>query len=154
MRLTKRFIIQSLDKVNINSPIRYERYYINDSLRIQSKNNVLEKEILDKDNVIIAKTNISEEEFNKLKKDAYSKIIRDSYLYLNDDRISIKKYLDKYEGLIRVEVKFNSFDEMNSYKKESWMGDEITNSLLAFDKYLSKLSEQEFLLELNKYIRK
>lgn len=152
MRLTRRFIIQSLDKVNINSPIRYERYYINDNLRIQSKNNMLEKEILDKDNVIIAKTNISEEEFNKLKKEAYSKIIRDSYLYLDDDRISIKKYLDKYEGLIRVEVKFNSIDEMNSYKIESWMEAEITNSPLAFDKYLSKLSEQEFLLELSKYI--
>ena len=152
MRLTRRFIIQSLDKVNINSPIRYERYYINDNLRIQSKNNALEKEILDKD--IIAKTNISEEEFNKLKKEAYSKIIRDSYLYLDDDRISIKKYLDKYEGLIRVEVKFNSIDEMNSYKIESWMEAEITNSPLAFDKYLSKLSKQEFLLELNKYIRR
>lgn len=154
MRLTRRFIIQSLDKVSINSPIRYERYYINDNLRIQNKNNVLEKEILDKDNAIIAKTNISEKEFNKLKKEAYSKIIRDSYLYLNDDRISIKRYLDKYEGLIRVEVKFNSIDEMNSYKIESWMEAEITNSPLAFDKYLSKLSEQEFLLELNKYIRK
>ncbi len=152
MRLTRRFIIQSLDKVNINSPIRYERYYINDNLRIQSKNNMLEKEILDKDNVIIAKTNISEEEFNKLKKEAYSKIIRDSYLYLDDDRVSIKKYLDKYEGLIRVEIKFNSIDEMNSYKIESWMEAEITNSPLAFDKYLSKLSEQEFLLELSKYI--
>lgn len=154
MRLTRRFIIQSLDKVNTNGPIRYERYYINDNLRIQSKNNVLEKEILDKDNVIIAKTNISEEEFNKLKKEAYSKIIRNSYLYLDDDRISIKKYLDKYEGLIRVEVKFNSIHEMNSYKIESWMESEITNSPLAFDKHLSKLSEQEFLLELNKYIRK
>lgn len=153
MRLTRRFIIQSLDNVNINSPIRYERYYINDNLRIQSKNNMLEKEILNKDNIIISKINITEEEFNKLKKEAYSKIIRDSYLYLDDDRISIKKYLDKYEGLIRVEVKFNSIDEMNSYKIESWMEAEITNSPLAFDKYLSKLSEQEFLLELNKYLR-
>lgn len=153
MRLTRRFIIRSLDNVNINSPIRYERYYINDNLRIQSKNNMLEKEILDKDNIIISKINITEEEFNKLKKEAYSKIIRDSYLYLDDDRVSIKKYLDKYEGLIRVEVKFNSIDEMNSYKIESWMEAEITNSSLAFDKHLSKLSEQEFLLELNKYIR-
>ncbi len=39
MRLTRRFIIQSLDGVNINNPIRYERYYINDNLRIQSKRN-------------------------------------------------------------------------------------------------------------------
>ena len=50
---------------------------------------MLEKEILDKNNVIIEKINISEEEFNKLKKQAYSKIIRDSYLYLDDNRVSI-----------------------------------------------------------------
>ena len=153
MRLTRRFIIQSLNNVNVSSPIRYERYYINNNLRIQSKNNIFEKEILNKENVIIEKTNISEDEFNQLKKDAYSKIIRDSYLYLDDNRISIKKYLGQYKGLIRVEVKFNSIDEMHSYKKESWMGTEITNSTLAFDKHLSKLSEQEFLLELNKYIK-
>ncbi len=154
MRLTRRFIIQSLDNVDVSSPIRYERYYISDNLRIQSKDKVLEKEILNEDNVIIEKVIISEEEFNKIKKDAYSKIIRDSYLCLDDNRISIKKYLGKYQGLIRVEVKFNSVDEMISYKKESWMGAEITNSPLAFDKYLSKLSEQEFSLELNKHIRK
>ncbi len=115
---------------------------------------MLEKEILDKNNVIIEKINISEEEFNKLKKQAYSKIIRDSYLYLDDNRVSIKKYLDKYKGLIRVEVKFNSIDEMNNYEPENWMETEIINSPLAFDKYLSKLSGQEFLVELNKYIRK
>lgn len=154
MRLTRRFIIQSLDNININNPIRYERYYINDNLRVQRKNDIFEKEILDENNVIITKAKISEEEFNKLKKEAYSKIVRDSYLYLEDNRISIKKYLDKYEGLIRVEVTFQSMDEMNSYKMENWMKAEITTSPLAFDKYLSKLSEQEFLLELNKYINK
>lgn len=73
---------------------------------------------------------------------------------MDDNRISIKKYLGKYEGLIRVEVKFNSIDEMNNYEIENWVEVEITNSPLAFDKYLSKLSEKEFLVELNKYIRK
>ena len=37
MRLTRRFMIPSLDRVNLNNPIRCERYYINDNLRIQSK---------------------------------------------------------------------------------------------------------------------
>lgn len=146
--------MQSLNKVNISSPIRYERYYISDNIRIQSKNRVLEKEILSNENIIIEKINISENEFSQLKGTAYSKIIRDSYLCLDNDRISIKKYLDKYQGLIRVEVYFESIDEMMKYQKESWMGTEITNSPLAFDKYLSKLSEQEFILELNNYIRK
>ena len=34
--------------------------------------------------------------------------------------------------------------------KENWMGKEITNSPLAFDKYLSKLSNDEFREELKK----
>ena len=154
MRLTRRFIIKSIDNIKLTSPIKYERYYINDNLRIQRKNNVFEKEILNEENIIVEKVKILENEFNKLKETAYSKIIRNSYLYLDDARISVKKYLGKYEGLIRVEVKFNSIEEMNNYRKESWMGMEITNSPLAFDKDLSKLTEQEFLLELNKYIRK
>ncbi len=153
MHLTKRFIISSLEELDISEPIRYERYYINDNLRIQKKNNILEKEILDSDNVLIEKITISESEFEKLKKEAYSEIIRDSYLYMKDERVSIKKYLGKYDGFIRVEVKFSSIDEMNSYKKEEWMKNDITDSPLAFDKYLSKLSSEEFLLELNKYLK-
>ena len=34
------------------------------------------------------------------------------------------------------------------------MGEEITNSPLAFDKYLSKLCEKEFKEELKKYLNK
>ena len=59
MRLTRRFIVGSLSKVSVSRPIRYERYYINDYLRIQSKGNILEKEILDKDNNVIEKSNIA-----------------------------------------------------------------------------------------------
>lgn len=98
------------------------------------------------------KNEIEEELFFELKQEAYCEITIDSYLYLDDDRISIKKYYGKYEGLNRVEVKFSSIEEMNCYEKEEWMGKEITNSPLAFDKYLSKLSEEEFKNELNKYI--
>ncbi len=149
--LTKRFIINSLDGLNLSEAIRYERYYINDNLRIQRKNNVYEKEVLDDNNSIIDKICISEDEFFSLKEKSYSEIIRDSYLFLNDNNISIKKYLGKYNGLFRVEVKFDSLDKMNNYVKESWMGEEITNSPLAFDKYLSKLSDNEFHDELKKY---
>ena len=150
-RLTKRFIINSLDGLNLSEAIRYERYYINDNLRIQRKNNVYQKEVLD--NSIIDKICISEDEFLSLKAQSYSEIIRDSYLFLNDNNISIKKYLGKYNGLFRVEVKFASLDEMNSYVKEDWMGEEITESPLAFDKYLSKLSDKEFHNELKKYTK-
>ena len=151
-RLTKRFIIDSLNNLNISNPIRYERYYINDKLRIQRKDQKYQKEILN-DNDLIEKIDISEKEFLNLKKDAYSEIIRDSYLLLDDNKISIKKYLGKFEGLYRVEVTFNSVEEENEYIKESWMGKDITNTPLAFDKDLSKLSIDEFKEELNKYIK-
>ena len=41
---------------------------------------------------------------------------------------------------------------MDNYIKESWMGNEITLSPLAFDKYLSKLNREEFLVYLKKYL--
>lgn len=152
-RLTKRYIIDSLDNLNLSKPIRYERYYINDGLRVQRKDNKYQKEILDNNNNVIEKIDISEVEFLKLKESSYSEIIRDSYLFLEDSRISIKKYLGKYAGLYRVEVTFNSTKEENEYIKESWMGKEITNSPLAFDKDLSKLSDNEFKRELKRYLK-
>lgn len=151
-KLTKRYIIASLGKLNLSKPIRYERYYINDELRIQRKNDKYQKEILDNENNVIEKMDISKTEFLKLKENAYTEIIRDSYLLVEDKRISIKKYLGRYLGLYRVEVTFNSVEEENKYVKESWMGKEITNSPLAFDKHLSKLSEKEFKEELKKYL--
>lgn len=152
MRLTRRFIVSSLDNIPLSNPMRYERYYINDRLRIQKKDNYYEKEILDEQNVLFEKGVITEEEFIKLKSTAYSKIIRDSYLYLKNKNISIKKYYGDYEGLNRVEVKFMSKEEMDLYSKEPWMGEEITFSPLAFDKDLSKLNREEFLKELNRYL--
>lgn len=152
-KLTKRYIISSLNGLNLSEPIKYERYYINDTLRIQNKNNVYQKEILDEDNNIIKKIEISEVEFLKLKEKANARIIRNSYLFLDDERISIKEYLEKYSGLLRVEISFNSEKEEKMYRKEKWMGNEITNSPLAFDKYLYKLSEKEFKEELNKYLK-
>lgn len=152
-RLTKRYIVSSLDGLNLSSPLRYERYYINDNLRIQKKNEVLEKEELDDSNEVMKKVKISEEEFNTLKDKAYRKIIRDSYLYLDDERISIKSYYDDYEGLNRVEVKFSSEEEMNNFVPYSWMKEEITNTSLAFDKDLSKLSKDDFLNILRIYVK-
>ena len=66
---------------------------------------MLEKEIL-RDNIVLEKIVIDEKEFDDLKLQSNKMIIRDSYLYLLDSRVSIKKYYGDYEELIRVEVKF------------------------------------------------
>lgn len=152
MRLTRRFILEKLDDISLSNPIRYERYYINDNLRVQKKDNIYQKEILDDENVLVQKDIITEEEFYRLKKISNSKIVRDSYLYLKDNRVSIKKYYYDYRELNRIEVKFSSLEEMNNYNKESWMGEEISSSPLAFDKSLSKLSREKFLIEIKKYL--
>ena len=91
-KLTKRYIISTLNQLHLSKPIRYERYYINNNLRVQLKNNKYEKEILDNENNIIQKIEISKNEFLKSKERKSSEIIRDSYLFLEDKRISIKKY--------------------------------------------------------------
>ncbi len=138
-RLTKRYIINEINNLELSEPIKYERYYLNDNIWIQ----IFEKEVL-KNNTVIEKEQINKEEFNILKKEESIKIIRESYLYLKDNRVSIKKYLGKYKGLIRVEVKFSSKTEMNNYKKENWMGSNITDTPLVFDQQLCKLTTQEF----------
>lgn len=150
-RLTRRFILNNMDNLKVSDPIRYERYYINDGLRIQKKKDIYEKEILNNKNIIIEKETIDINEFESLKNTAYKEIIRDSYLYLEDKKISIKKYYGIYDGLIRIEVKFKNESEMKEYKKLTWMGKEITDSPLAFDKDLSKLDREQFLKELSKY---
>lgn len=90
MRLTRRFIVKDITQLPLSTPIRYERYYIHDRLRIQKKGNIKEKEILNEENVIIKKETITDEEFQTLQASAYAKIIRDSYLLLTDENISIK----------------------------------------------------------------
>ena len=75
MRLTRRFIVSSLDNIPLSNPIRYERYYINDKLRIQKKDNYYEKETLDEQNVLLEKIVITEE---TVKCGAEPKIIRSS----------------------------------------------------------------------------
>lgn len=54
-RLTRRYITESLNNLNLSEPIRYERFYINKNLRIQKRDNKLEKEILDDNNKVIEK---------------------------------------------------------------------------------------------------
>ena len=58
-KLTKRFIIASLEDLNLSNPIRYERYYINDQLRVQKKGEKYQKEILDDENNIVEKNKLA-----------------------------------------------------------------------------------------------
>ena len=146
--LTRRFLVKTLDGLNLSDPWTYERFYINDNSRIQNKNGQFEKEVLDNKGEIIEKNTINKEEFLSLAKRAEKKIARKSYLYLNDDRISIKEYLDDYAGLIRAEVEFEDITEQENFQPYPWMISEITDLPIAFDSLLCKLSTDDFKKEL------
>ena len=151
IRMSKRFFIADIDKLDLSSPIRYERYYIDDNTRIQLKGTIYELEKLDDNNVRTSKSNISVDAFEELKRKSIKAIIRDSYLVNGYNGFSIKKYYCDYHGLNRLEIEFENAIEMETFIPEEWMGVEITNSPLAFDKFLSKLTKEEFLKEIAKY---
>ena len=148
--LTRRFLVKTLDGLKLSDPWVYERFYINDNTRIQNKNGQFEKEILNNKGETIEKSIINKDEFLSLAEQAEKKIARKSYLYLGDDRISIKEYLDDYAGFIRAEVEFKDIAEQENFRPYPWMISEITDSPLAFDSLLQKLSIQNFHKELAK----
>lgn len=141
-RLTKRFMVEKLDGLTLSEPILYERYYLPDHIVIQRKQVSFIKGVMIGGNVsdIVA---ITEAEFEELKQSAKKAIIRKGYLYLGDDRVSVKEYLGAFGGFIRAEVEFKTKNEMDEYQKEPWMGQEITETPLAFDSLLYALSEDE-----------
>lgn len=148
--LTRRFLVKTLDGLKLSDPWVYERFYINDNTRIQNKNGQFEKEVLNNKGEIIEKSIINKDKFLSLAEQAEKKIARKSYLYLDDNRISIKEYLDDYAGFIRAEVEFKDIAEQENFRPHPWMISEITDSPLAFDSLLQKLSIQNFHKELAK----
>ena len=103
-------------------------------------------------NIVTCKTIINKSEFEKYKIKSIKSIIRESYLLLDFPNISIKEYDNDFKGLIRVEVKFDTLDEMKAFKPLNWFGNEITKSPLAFDAKLIHLNHNEFVTELKKYV--
>lgn len=65
-----------------------------------------------------------------------------------NDQIELKVYQGRHEGLIRVEVEFNSIEEANNYQPEFEYVAEITNTPLGRDVLLAKLSKDETQTEL------
>lgn len=116
-RFTKRFIVKDIDGLNLSQPILYERYYLPNHIVVQRKQNSFTKGVLTGNN-IVNKMVIPQMEFEVLRKLANNEIIRKSFLYMDDDRVSIKEYEGILRGFIRAEVEFKTKKEMESYQKE------------------------------------
>ncbi len=149
--IERKFLIKKMPDLSNFKSIKYERYYIFKTdkieLRVQSKEGKFElerKEIVSKLKSIKTKLEISKEEFEKLKSLSSQVILRESYILSVNPEISIKRYQGKHEGLKKIEVEFKSEEEANLFQPEFWYGKEITNSIVSRDSKLLDLTDKEF----------
>lgn len=149
--IERKFFVQRLPDLTGITPIHHERYFLH-------RDEGVEERITKKDGRYVyeqktevselersqEKREISEKEFNTLKKDTSDAIIRDSYLLSKRPHITIKIYRGRFEGLIRAEVEFETPEEAASFTPLPWMGEEMTGLPIARDSKLSHLTAEEF----------
>jgi len=150
--IERKFLIKTIPNLDNITPIRYERYFLSNNndeeIRIQKKSDNYELESKIKISEIEYKKEkklITEAEFLELKNGCKKSIIRDSYLINEKPNITIKKYYEDYEGLVRVEIEFESIEESNDFKIPLWVDREITGTELGNDSKLILLDRNQFL---------
>lgn len=158
--IERKFIVHQIPTQYQNqTPLHYERYYLYiDSeveLRVQKKGSKYEMERKTKTGELsrdTEKLQISEGEYTALIKNCSKSIIRNSYI-LENPQFSIKEYLGNHKGLIRAEFEFNSTEEAEAFIPPEWCGEEITHTQLGRDSKLVQLTNQEFNIEIQKYLK-
>lgn len=95
------------------------------------------------------KKEISQAEFDELKQKASDAIIREKFLISTNPEITLAIYHGRFEGLVRVEVEFETEEEAKVFVPLAWMGEEMTSLPIARDSKLLDLSDEEF----RKYLR-
>ena len=143
--IKRKFLVNQIPDLSGIVKTEHERYYLyrqnGIDLRIQRLNIKYELERkVEVSNLarVGEKIVITKEEFEILKRFCDGKIIRDSYQISKNTVLRI--YQGRFEGLIRVEVEFQGEDEAQSFNIPDWFGKEITETMLAKDSDLLKLS--------------
>lgn len=150
--IERKFIVKKIPQKYLDqTPIYSERYFIyfdnSVELRIQQKDNLFELErkvnggLLTRETINLL---ITKNEFNELKQIAKSTLARNSYIIDNNANFSIKEYLGDQKGLIRAEFEFNNGIDAINFVPPIWVGREITNTPLARDSRLTKLTKDAF----------
>jgi CYTH domain-containing protein len=150
--IERKFFLKSLPSdIDLTSKTTYERHFLkigpDEELRIQRKGDkyfLERKAINSKLSSTKSVTPISIEKFNELRQDAVASIERDSYKVSNIQNATIKVYQGRFEGLIRLEVEFQSVADATHFSPPDWSGIEITESDLGRDSKLVGLSYPEF----------
>lgn len=149
--IERKFLIKRMPDLSNLKSVIYERYYIyRDAvveMRVQKKGERYEIERKQKINELKSeksKMEISESEFEALKKFGGEIITREGFFISSNPNVSIKIYHGKYEGLKKVEVEFDSELEANNFQIPDWYGQEITNSIVSRDSKLLDLNSEQF----------
>lgn len=150
MEIERKFLVRKLPDLSGIKSILYERYYLfvgnGVEVRIQKKNNRYEFERKEEKGKLSRSTRkfaITKEEFDKFKELSNRKIVGRSYEIASVLNMSIKIYEGNFQGLVRVEVKFESESEAENFESLQWFGKEITDTLLGRDSRLVGLSKGE-----------
>lgn len=155
--IERKFFPKTLPNLTSLIPKKYQRFIIFQDegveLRIQQVDNEFELERKIENNNLSRETfkvAITESEFNLLKALSTKSIVRDSYQLGQHPDISLKIYHGDCEGLIRLEVEFETEVEAQAFVPPDWYGIEITNNPLGRDGKLVQLSKDQFIEEIHK----
>ena len=147
----RKFLVKEMPDVFGIQPSHYERYILfsgkDFGLRIQAKNGKYEIERKCEESELSRSSQVlevSNDEFQALKKCAIGETVRDGYALPGDPAVSIKVYGGKFKGLRRAEIQFESEEEAKRFSAPPWMGKEITSTPLGKDSKLATLTDLEF----------
>ena len=154
--IERKSFIKEMPDLSCIQPIKYERYFLEaedgKEIRISNVNNAYfyeEKEVISSLERTREKKEIEKEEFDNLKQKGSEVILRDRYNISTNPDIAIQIYHGRFEGLVRVEVEFDSEREATSFIPFSWMGEEMTDLPIARDSGLINLTPEAF----HKYLK-
>ncbi len=129
----------------------FKRYYLfigkSNEIRLQRKADECEIERKEISSALTAHKyplEISVEEFNALTKKLSKKIIGKAYRLSDSPKTSLKVYGGSHQGLIRIEVNFDSEDEAKAFVPPPWFGPELTKSPLGRDSIIIQMKQKRF----------
>lgn len=149
--IERKFFVKNMPDLSNIEPLFYERYFLErdngKEIRISKINRLYiyeEKSEISNIERTRKKKELTKIEFENFKQKASEGIIRERYNISNNPNIAVQIYHGRFEGLIRVEVEFDSKKEAESFVPLSWMGKEMTNLPIARDSTLIDLKDEEF----------
>jgi adenylate cyclase len=149
--IERKFYVKELPDLSGIPPLHYERYFLSYGDETEERITKINDEYSYEKKITLSnlertreKRKITKEEFANLSRNTFGPIQRDRYDITTNPKISIQIYKDKFQGLIRAEIEFQTIEEAKQFEPLPWMGKEMTNLPIARDSRLLELSQTEF----------